>query len=108
MSYMQIPLTNDPDQNFTCTIPVDGKNLKLKLRVCFNTAMNYWIMSITNSTTNALILDAIPLLTGVDLLGQYKYLGLGSSAIINKGNSTLDSPNSKTLGTDFVLIWGDS
>jgi len=109
---MIIPLTTDPDQNFICTIPVDGKNLTLKLRVIFNTAANYWVMSITDPKTNKLILDNIPLLTGeypaADLLGQYKYLGLGSATIVNVGNRTMDSPDSTNLGSDFLLLWGDT
>jgi len=112
MSFKIIPLTTDPDQTFNCTIPVDGKNLKLKLRVRFNTAADYWVMSIYDTASNALILDSIPLLTGVypaaDLLGQYGYLGLGSAAIINVGNNSMDSPDSTNLGTDFLLIWGDT
>lgn len=107
-----IPLTSDPDQVFKITIPVDGKNLKLKLRVKFNTAANYWTMSIYDAASNELILESIPLLTGAypagDILGQYRYLGLGSATIINTGDSTMDSPDSTNLGTDFLLAWGDT
>ncbi len=109
---MIIPLTSDPDQNFITTIPVDGKNLTLKLRVYFNMAANYWIMSIADPSTGNLILDDIALLCGgypaADLLGQFKYLGLGSAAVINAGSSTMDSPDSTSLGTDFLLGWGDT
>ena len=107
MGYYIIPLTNEPDQIFTTTIPVNSKNLKLKLRVRLNTAGDYWIMTISDAKTNAVILDDISLLTGINLLGQYKYLGLGSAAIVNVGSSTMDSPNSSSLGKGFLLIWGD-
>lgn len=109
---MIIPLTNNPDQNFITTIPVDGKNLTLKLRISFNTAANYWVLSITDPKTGKLILDNIPLLAGeypaADLLGQYKYLGLGSATIVNVGNNSMDSPDSTNLGSDFLLLWGDT
>lgn len=112
MSFKIIPLTSNPDQSFKITIPVDGINLKLKLRVRFNTAANYWVMSIYDAASNSLILESIPLLAGAypagDLLGQYKYLKLGSATIINVGNSTMDSPDSTNLGTDFLLAWGDT
>ncbi|GAB6170544.1 hypothetical protein JCM15765_03970 [Paradesulfitobacterium aromaticivorans] len=112
MGYVVIPLTNEPNQNFITTIPVDGKNITLKLRIRFNSAGNYWMMSITDPKTGSLILDGIPLLSGeypaADLLGQYKYLGLGSAAIVNAGNSSMDSPDSTNLGTDFLLVWGDT
>lgn len=112
MAYSIIPLTNDPDQSLTVTIPVDGKNLTLKLRVKFNDTANYWVMTIIDPKTGNILLDNIPLLTGqypaADLLGPYKYLGLGSATIVNAGNSQLDYPDSNTLGTDFQLAWGDT
>lgn len=107
-----IPLTSAPNQSFVTTIPVDGKNLKLKLGISYNTAADYWVMSIYDVASNALILDAIPLVAGdypaADLLSQYEYLGLGSAAIINVGDVSMDSPNSTNLGTDFLLVWGDN
>ena len=112
MGFKIIPLTSSPDQTFKITIPVDGKNLKLKLRVKFNTVANYWVMSIYNATSNELILDSIPLLTGgypaADIFGQFRHLGLGSATIIDAGSSSMDSPDSTTLGTDFLLCWGDT
>lgn len=112
MSYMVIPLTSDPNQTLTVTIPVDGNNLKLKLNISFNDVANYWEMTIYDPKTNVIILDNVPLLCGgfpaADLFEQYRYLGLGSAAIINVGNSSLDSPDATTLGSYFQLIWGDT
>ncbi|MDQ7094222.1 hypothetical protein REC12_11540 [Desulfosporosinus sp. PR] len=112
MSMMIIPTTSDPDQSFVTTIPVDGKNLKLRLRIRYNNVAGYWVMSISDPNTNALILDNIPLLAGgypaADLLEQYSYLGLGSACIVNVGNSSMDSPDATTLGSDFLLAWGSA
>ena len=112
MSYYVIPLTSDPDQKFDCTIPVDGKNISLSLRVRFNTAGNFWVLTIADPRTKVIILDSIPLLTGrypaADILGQYKHLKLGSACIIKAGESSLDYPDSTNLGADFVLVWGDT
>lgn len=112
-NYKIIPLDNSPDQSFLTTVSVDGNNLKLKLRLRFNTTSNYWVMSITDPKTGNLLIDNIPLLTGgypaADLLGQYKYLGLGSAMIINAGNSSLDSPDENSFANgDFLLAWGDT
>lgn len=111
MSYV-IPLTSDPDQKFNCTIPIDGKNVTLSLSIRFNTAGNYWVLSISDPKTGALILDSIPILTGkypsANILGQYEYLRLGSACIIKSGNSSSDYPDSTNLGTDFLLVWGDT
>lgn len=112
MSYVVIPLTPDPDQQFNCTIPIDGKNVTLSLRLRYNTAANYWVMTIADPRTGVVILDSIPILTGkypaADILGQYKYLGLGSACVIKAGDSSVDYPDSTNLGTDFLLVWGDT
>jgi len=111
-SYVVIPLTSDPDQTFNCTIPVDGKNIALSLRLRYNTAANYWVLTIADPKTGVVILDSIPILTGdypaADILGQYKYLGLGSAGVLKMGGCVTDYPDSISLGTDFVLVWGDT
>lgn len=111
MAYNIIPLTSDPDQKFLITIPVDGKNITLNLRVRYNSIGNYWWLTIADKS-NKILLDSIPLVTGAypaaDILGQYKYLGLGSAAIVKVGSTFLDIPDNTNLGTDFVLCWGDT
>lgn len=106
MSYYEIPLSNDPDQNFQCTIPVDYKNLTLYFRIRYNTEAEYWVMSLYDSNGNILI-DTIPLLQG-NVLSQYKYLGIGSAYIVNASNVPTDRPDDTNLGTEFKLIWGDT
>lgn len=112
MSYVVIPLTSEPDQSFDCVIPVDGRNIALSLRLRFNTSANYWVLTIADPKTKVVILDSIPMLTGdypaADILGQYTYLRLGSACIVKAGNSSLDYPDDLSLGTDFVLVWGDT
>lgn len=108
MGYMQIPVTSSPYQTFICTIPVDNRNLTLKIQISYNTAWNYWVMTLADPTTGKIILDNIPLITGADIFGQYKYLNLGSAVIVNVGNNLMDIPDSTNLGTDFILIWGDT
>lgn len=101
----KIPLTLDPDQNFKCTVPISGKNLSLFFRIRFNTVAKYWTISVSNSKGEILV-DNIPLVTGVDLLGQFAHLGLGSAVVAKTGKSTMDSPDDTNLGTEFVLLWG--
>ena len=110
-NYVIIPLTSDPDQTIAATIPINGKNVTLKFRVRYNTQGNYWWLTISDKGGNVLV-DGLPLVTGdypaADILEQYQYLGIGSAVVVNVGNTTLDIPDSTTLGTDFVLVWGDS
>lgn len=110
-NYSIIPLTTDPDQQMTVTIPVNGQNLTLRLRVRYNSQANYWVMTVQDKYGNVL-LDSIPLLVGqypaADILGQYQYLELGSACLVNLGNTSQDSPDDTSLGTSFALAWGDS
>ena len=111
MNYVEIPLTTDPNQNFIITIPVDNKNITLSLFIRFNSIGNYWVMQVKDKSGNILI-DSLPLITGDypagDLLGQYQYLNIGSATLIKTGSSAQDNPNSTNLGSDFILVWGDS
>lgn len=110
MGYKIIPLTTDPDQTFTVTIPVDGKNITVDLRVRYNTQSNYWWLSVSQS--GSVLLDSIPLLTSDypagDILQPYRYLNLGSAALIKTSDIQQQNPDSANLGTDFVLVWGDT
>jgi len=106
LAYYIIPLTSDPDQSLTCTVPVNGKNITLRFRVRYNTQAGYWWMTVSDKNGNILV-DSLPLLTGQNLLEQYQNLGIGSAYLVNTGNTKLDSPDDTTLGSDFVLAWGD-
>ena len=115
-----IPLTSEPDQRMRVTIPVDGKNLTLRLRVRYNGAAGCWMMAISDDGGN-LLLDSVPLLMGqypaADILRPYRYLGLGSAMVLNAGaapTTSLDSPTSTQLGdgtnpsAPFLVMWGDT
>ncbi len=112
MSYTKIPLTTDPNQNFTTTIPINNKNITLTLDIRYNGIGGYWFMSVTDKKTGNVLIDSLPLLTGEypsgDILHQYQYLGIGSATVVKTGNLSDDSPDSTNLGTNFVLLWGDT
>lgn len=103
-----VPLTTAPNQTFTCTIPIDGKSKTFSFYLRYNTQAGYWIMQISDNNKNVLI-DSIPLICGLNLLAQYSYLRIGS-AYIYKVDPTLsmDNPDSANLGTNFLMIWGDT
>jgi hypothetical protein len=110
MAYKIVPLTTDPNQSFTITLPIDSINITLGLGIRYNLVANYWVMSVSDSDGNLLI-DSLPLVTGEypasDILGQYEYLGIGSAFVVNVSNIDEDLPTDTTLGTDFYLMWGD-
>lgn len=107
-----VPLTTDPDQSFTITLPIDGKNLTFDLRIRYNTEDKFWWLSITDHETEVMLLDSIPLLTAdypaANILEQYKYLNIGSIVIVPNGNSVSGDPDDTNLGIDYYMLWGDT
>lgn len=97
-----IPLTSEPDQTFTSTITVDNKNLTLNFRFRYNTEAEYWTMSILD------YVEAIPLVGYENLLEQYSYKNIGSAYIVKNSSIEADRPSDTNLGTDFLLVWGDT
>jgi hypothetical protein len=79
----------------------------------YNTVAEYWVMSITDDLSAEMLVTGLPLLAGqypsANLLEQYTFLRIGSAVIvkINPDNPD-DAPNGSNLGTDFLLVWGDT
>jgi hypothetical protein len=108
-----IPLTNEPNQNFRCTIPVNGNNLPFDFNLSYNTEALYWVISISNAVTGQNLVRNAPLLAGIypgaNILEQFEHLRIGSAVVvkINPDNYD-DAPGADNLGTDFTLVWGDN
>jgi hypothetical protein len=84
----------------------------LTFSISYNEPGGYWFMAVSDAKTKTLLLDAVPLVTGqypaADLLGQYEYLGIGSAVIVPTSSLANDIPDDTNLGTDYVLVWGDT
>lgn len=106
-----IPLSTAPNQLMRITLLVDGNQTILELGFSFNTALNVWVMSVSDRNSNLLI-SCVPLLTGVwpaaNILAPYAYMQLGSAFVINTDGQGPDNPDDSTLGSDFVLLWDDT
>lgn len=106
-----IPLTTAPNQSLVITPVVNGVPITLQLDLIYNEMAGYWSLSISNSI-GTLLLSSLPLITGsypaANILKQYGYLGIGSAYVINTSNSGYDYPNNYNLGSEFVLVWGDT
>ncbi len=69
-----------------------------------------YFLDISDTSGNALA-QGIPLVTGVDLLGQYGYLAIGGSVgagtltVVSDGQDPLASPTYDNLGTGSHLYW---
>ncbi len=63
-----------------------------------------WVMDIAD-TEGAVILAGVPLVTGADLLEQYKHLGLGGSLYVATDGAPDETPTYETLGGPSRLFW---
>ena|SRR5665213_2888284 len=103
-----VPLNPIPNQVLSVPLTLDGTVTYVTLTLRYNEIAGYWVMTLADGNGN-LLLDSVPLVTGLNLLDQFAYLETGKAAIINaSGITTLDYPNSFNLGSDFLLIWGDT
>ena len=97
----EIPLSPTP-QKFLITLGDKEYHLTFLFRQAPEAG---WIMNIYGSTENSgePIVCGIPLVTGTDLLSQYKYLGISGSLYINTENGL--SPGFNELGTTAKLYY---
>jgi hypothetical protein len=91
---LEIPLINSPQ---VLQIQLGDTIYNLRLRYCL-TPEGGWIMDINDVNSNPLICG-IPLVTGCDLLGQYKYIiPTGMLYCATDGNPPA-TPSFDNLGT---------
>ena len=111
-TYQQIPLTPDPNQTFSCTLLIDGKNIPIDFQLHWNAQANYWVMTLINSASRTYYVDSIPLIAGIqptiNILQPYSYLKIGSCYIVNISGIASDYPTDDNLGTDYIMLWGDT
>lgn len=96
----KIPLINVP-QRFA--IDLAGKSYIVLCR--YNTEMENWLISMQDGDTEVDIFDSLPLVTGVDLLAQYDYLGIPGSLIVYTDGNELAPPTEFNLGQECNLYY---
>lgn len=102
-----VPVTSNPNQRFSSTIPINGKKIKFYFFLRYNTEQECWEMDLSDAAKTPL-LASIPLVSGINILEQYMYLNIGEAYIL-KVNPNLKSsnPSQDNLGKDFILVWSD-
>jgi len=104
-----IPVSNQPNQDFTVTIPQEGQNIVLRFYIYWNRIANYWQATISDVVNNITILEGFPLLTGdipfPDSLQQFQYLNIGHAYIIPLSSKAPNYPGETDWGTNFVMMW---
>jgi hypothetical protein len=107
-----VNLNNAPNQSQTVPLSVDGGSLTLILTLHYNEIADYWTMTIQDANGNLLV-DSVPLVTGnwpaCNILKQWAFLQIGSAYVLNQsGYSIPNYPDNTGLGTQFLLVWGDT
>ncbi len=103
-----LQLDSNPNQAWQASVLVDGAVQTLFVNLRYNEIAQYWAASIFDSN-QSLLIDSLPLLTGLNLLRQLGYLAIGSIIIVNvSGVTEPNFPNNLDLGSDFVLVWADT
>lgn len=100
MQYFEIPLTPAP-QRFTA--PLAGVTYSFNLY--WNIPTQTWCLDILTEQQVPLV-TALPLVTGVDLLGQFRHLGIGGSLLVQVDGDSYGLPTYDNLGTESHLLFG--
>ena len=116
MADQVIPLSALQNQSFTVSGTINGNTVTMQVDLRYNVMGQYWIASLFDQKGNPLV-DSLPILTGdwpaANLLGQHGYLqdangnSIGALYALNASGANQDYPGINSLGSDFIVIWGD-
>lgn len=96
----EIPLISQPQK---LTVSLAGTNYQLYVYWCV--PLNSWIVDISDSQ-GELIAGGLPMVTGVDLLGQLKYLSIpGALVVQSTGGAPLADATFDNLGQTAILYF---
>jgi len=88
----EIPLVAGPQ---SVKVPING--LRYGFTFKWNVPANNWVIDIDDPDGNPLV-HGIPMVTGVDLLAPFGYLGLGVQLIVQTDGNPLATPTFSNLG----------
>jgi hypothetical protein len=94
----EVPLSSG-SQQFTITLG----NIDYVVLLIWNSVANAWVLDISDQNDNLLI-GGIPLVTGVDLLQQYAYVGIGGGLVCTTDDGQ-GIPDYSGLGTTGHLYF---
>lgn len=97
--YYEVPLSPKAQR---LTIALSG--ITYKLNLFWNNESSCWIMDIADKDDVPMV-SGIPLVTGSDLLAQYRYLGFVGSLIVQTDHDTYAVPTVENLGLEGHLFF---
>ena len=99
MTPYEVPLSPEP-QAFV--IALARVNYRLQISWC--APAGCWILDISQPSGEPVV-AGIPVVTGVDLLGQYGYLGLGGKLFVQSAGDATAIPGFADLGVTSQLYF---
>lgn len=99
MSAFEIPLSPSPQK---LSISLGGVQYRLTVR--WNNVMQAWVLDIADIDSND-ILTGLPIVPGVDMLGQFAHLNFGGMLIAQTDSDAGITPGFTTLGITGHLYW---
>jgi hypothetical protein len=100
MNVFTIPLVSAPQ---TLQITMVGVSYILTVYWCWPAGC--WMLDISLSGTGVGLARGLPLVTGVDLLEQLDYLGVGGQLIVQTDTDALAAPTFDNLGSTAQLYF---
>ena len=97
LSYIELPLTEDPRQVFTTDLTIDGTAFHARIELRHLSAPDQWVISIWDNASSELLVNQIPLISSGanlvnDLLLPFRYLrngaGIGSLFVLRNTDDT--------------------
>lgn len=109
---VKIPLTNSPNQTFTCSVPINGANKRFKFNLWYNYQANYWLFSLYDVQNESWIFLNLPLLvykgSEWNIIHQLDYMKIGICIILPVVEDKVGNPTKDDIGTHYLMIWGDN
>jgi len=99
-NYFEIPLSPEP-QRFTITLGGVDYRLTVQYRKAGGAG---WVLD-NDDATNQPLVSGLTLVTGVDLLGQYRHLQFGGRLWVQGAENPDDVPTYDDLGIGSHVFW---
>lgn len=99
MTAYEIPLSPAPQ---TFLIGLGSRQVRMTFK--WNDVAGHWVLDLEEPTGEPIIMG-IPVVTGVDLLAPYGYLGFDGQIIVQSQANIDDIPTFETLGGDGLVFY---
>lgn len=98
--YFRVPLVNVP-QRFS--INLGGRDFTIVSR--WNDVVGAWFLDLYDANTQAPLVLSMPLVTGADLLAQYRHLGINGHLVAFTDGDAWAMPTFANLGAEGRLTY---